>query len=606
MKRITAILAASLILLTASTTAFASPENSAAAEQQSITSESEKTENSEQSKKTDGNSDKAQSSSPDPEKTVYREYRLDDIDMSLSLPSDIYVITPDIQKDDPALKETNQTKEDVVKNFTENGILLKAAPKDSSYDITVTMTENETTRSIDNISSLSEEAVNQIADSLLENDFAVGCSKNTYNGTLFLTLDTEIKMGDTTNYGVLEYTIVNGQNVIIKFQSNTGKINKNQQSLLKKIMSGTVFDGVEAPVEIQDAASTNVTELDPRYITILISAIVGLIALALMIIVGTRYRQSHNLPKLNDDDKFIIKTPKTSIKVDDNTGDEVKNEKKDYDTSIFEPSDENILFKNKKLEDEKKQREKTKNIPRLDSTMELNIPKNPYTPVGKAEAVEQPAMSVTSEIAKLSSISVKDAKAAREAKSTIEDTSAEPVISNDVVYAESMPKPKTEITQIGEDVFESTDNSTETVDNTKTYEGIFGTSANIAAPVTEASGDMFSGTEGEIIINDISENSNEIQPENEPSEYEKRFGKGRKTTVQGSTPDAGEETQPVSKFEKHFGKLQPAVSKENIQNDIMTAVDAMIEQENPSADIKEQADATAHDKSLITVTKDRR
>ena len=590
MKRLTAVLTAALIALIVSTTAFAAPTNQDDKEQSGTSSaESEQKENSE----------KTENDSLDPEKLKYTEYTPENTGMRISLPSDMYILTPDISKDDPALAAVKMKKEDVEKSFAENGTLLKAFAKDFSYDITLTLSQSDKTEEIKNLSSLSESEIDKITDALLKSDYTVGCSINTYNNIPFLSLDTEYKSGDTTIYGVQEYTIVNGKNIIITFQSHTGKLTQNQQTLIGKIMEQTFFEGNKPAAEVSDIASTNINKLDSRYIAILISSIIGLIALASIIIVGTKYRQSRlaaseksNDEHSTDDNKFIIKTPNTRIVVDDINDDieqkKTDNEEKPYDTSLFAPSDENVLFKNEKLEEEKKQKEKTRNVPRLDSTTELSIPKNPYTPVGKAEAVEQPAMSITSEFAKLSNISAEDAKAAKNAITEEKNDNSE----NDdgIVFAESTPKPKTEIEQIGEDVFikhnDPSESSEEKVKNTQEEKDI--------------QDDIFSGAEEETVLTDIPTEDVQEETEKELSEYEKRFGKGRTSLAQGMSDSADDSEKQVSKFEKHFGKLQPAAQVQSPTNNTMSAVDAIIKHEGLAGG---EDDDLIQDKSPITITK---
>ena len=334
MKRLTAVLTAALIALIVSTTAFAAPTNQDDKEQSGTSSaESEQKENSE----------KTENDSLDPEKLKYTEYTPENTGMRISLPSDMYILTPDISKDDPALAAVKMKKEDVEKSFAENGTLLKAFAKDFSYDITLTLSQSDKTEEIKNLSSLSESEIDKITDALLKSDYTVGCSINTYNNIPFLSLDTEYKSGDTTIYGVQEYTIVNGKNIIITFQSHTGKLTQNQQALIGKIMEQTFFEGNKPAAEVSDIASTNINKLDSRYIAILISSIIGLIALASIIIVGTKYRQSRlaaseksNDEHSTDDNKFIIKTPNTRIVVDDINDDieqkKTDNEEKPYDT----------------------------------------------------------------------------------------------------------------------------------------------------------------------------------------------------------------------------------------------------------------------------------
>ncbi len=609
MKRLTALLTAALIALTVSTTAFAVPTDESSIQTSGNSSESKPEESSVAT---------AESSVFDPEKISYKSFELKNADMTIDLPSDMYFLTPDIAKNDPALSAAKTTAEEVKKSFSENGTLLKAFTKDFSFDINVTMSENDRTKTIDNLLSLSDSELEEVANALLESDYTTGCAKNTYNGTLFLTLDTEYKSSDTEIYGVQEYTVVNGKNVIITFQSHTGQFSKNTQKLVKEIMNNTTFAGIEAPVEISDAGLADVTDLDPRYMAILIASVIGLAALASMIIVGTKYRQSRLAAALKDDSEvhktgdsdIIIKTPNTQIPVDDETEDvkinkdsEKKIEEKPYDSSIFETKDENVLFTNEKVLEERELREKTKNIPRLDSATELSIPKNPYTPVGKAEAVEQPAMSVTTEFAKLSNISAEELKNAKKSNSDTDGTTDE----DTVVFAENTPKAKTEIEQIGEEVF--ADDQSDSTDGNG-----FGTENDIKSvgdipetqeenKISDTQTDLFSAAVTQDSKEDIPQNVSDT-PEEELSEYEKRFGKGRKNNFQN--PSDVNKDDSVSKFEKHFGKLQPASAKQNTAADTIAAVDPVIKSSAGffAADKSQKSyEKTLHDETQITITK---
>lgn len=622
MKRLTAILTAALIAFSVSTTAFAVPDDENSTEQTSNVSEqqenSKKTEES--SKKSDDNSKKESSENKQesseentsaPEKLTYDEYEIKNLGMHIKLPSDTYVLTPNISADDPALAATKLTKKEVQESFSENDTVIKAFAKDFSYDITITAVENDKTNAIDNLTTLADKELDNVIEGLLQSEYTTGCAKNTYNDVLFLTLDMVYKSGDAQIYGIQEYTIVNGTNVIITYQSHADKLTDNDKALVSKIMSDVTFDGVEEPPVVSDVAATNVDQLDIRYILILVSSLLAIIALAAMIIVGTKYRQSHReesddeVHNIGDGDKFIIKTPKTSIVIDDDTNnppEKLKTEDEPYDKSIFTPSDENVIYRNEKLAEEKKKREETRTIPRLDSTTELSIPKNPYTPVGKAEAVAQPAMSVTSEIAKLSTISAEAAKAAEAAKE--EQDKKETENTDGVVFAESVPKPKTEIQQIGEAVFDSAPLTIEpkgTPEPDLTVKPV--KVENPTEKVTLAKEEKHDERKTLIKEEKPSVNKPAIAEEKtaeELSEYEKRFGKNRQnppTANAAEAMQAEEEDNSVSKFEKHFGKIQPAATPKAAKNDTISAVDSIIKQEEKS---KKEKPA---EPSPITITK---
>ena len=563
MKKFGAFLAAAVIAMTVSTAAFALPdeESSTQTSQVQQAENSKKQENKQESKQ----ESKKESSAKEvtaPEKMTFTECEIPDVGMHISLPDDMYILTADISPDDPALEALKMKKKDVEETFSKNNIAIRAYAKDFSFDIIVSVMKTDRTKAIGDLSSLAEKELRNVIEELMKNDYAKGNSINTYNNVLFLTLDTDIVTTGTDNhvYGKQEYTIVDGTNVIITFQSYNGQLSEDQLRLVEKVMNSVTFESTNRPEEVSDISTAKVNDLDIRYILIFAFVLIAIITFAIMIIVAARYRHSREeleeefdddadeVKKTKNGDKIIIKTPNTAIPVDDEKKQEKPvQEKKPYDHSLFEKADENVIFKNEKLAEEKKKREETRVIPRLDSTTELSIPGNPYTPVGKAEAVQQPALSVTYEIAKLSTITAEAEKAERAAVSDEDEDSGE------IVFAESAPKAKTEIEQIGENVFEK------------------------PTAADEADNDENSGAE--------------------LSEYEKRFGKNRSAAITESAATIvpiNDDEKRQSKFEKYFGKIQPAQAPAKPEEDTIAEVDDIIRQEEKRS--------SAENDSAITVT----
>ena len=597
MKRLIAAMAAAIIAIGSSTVAFAVPDESVQPQQSSVVSEqpsSESPEESELSETSEENNDteseqesseveetepeskqesskdeKAESETEkessgtkknsavessaeeklDPEKVEFVGCEIDDIGMHIDLPKDAYIITAGISPDDPALTAVKLTKQEVEKNFSENDTVLKAFAKDRSYDITITVLKSDRTKVIDNLSSLADKELNNVIAELMKNEYAKGNAIRSYNNVLFLVLDMEYVVGGTHVYGKQEYTIVKGSNVIITFQSHERQMTNEELALTERIMSTVSVEGISDVPVIQDVYSSKVTQLDIRYILLMASAVIAVITLAAMIIVGTRYRQSRleaELEKYEDDykkNKSQDTSAKKNTKVipstdeaNDKTEDKPKiSDKSSYYSSLFTPTDENVLFKNEKLEEERRKREEQRFIPKLDDTVEISIPKNPYTPVGKAETVKQSAMAVTSEFAKLSTISAEAAKAAAEKKDNVETS------SDEVVFAESKPKPKTEIEQIGAEVFEK---------------------------------------QKKVEMNSEADKNEKSAKKEEASEYEKKFGKNRQNAadVAATIVPVDEDERRFSKFEKHFGKVQSAPQPQQ-KNNLIPALDGTMEQQ---------------------------
>ncbi len=521
MKRLAVAIAAALILLSVSVTAYAAPEDqqsSGQSDEVSAQDSSKLTE--EQSEKTDilqetapktttaqdsseTDAQESTSSKIDIDKMQYATYNIKNVDMYIDIPKDMYVLTPGIAADDPALKAAGMTKKEAEDSLSENDTAIKAFAKDFSYDITVTMVKNSDTKEIGNLSTLDDKQVQKIMDTLLRNDYSTGCARNKYNNVLFLTLNMEYKAEDGTDvYGIQQYTIINDANIIITFRSKNQPLTNDQRALFNKIMSSVFFD-VEEPVvsesSVSDLNEMTIQELDKRYLLIIAASIIAAAALVGIIVVAVKRKET-----VAGEQGYVPKSGKPDN--DDKDEEEYDDDEEEIplvkttDTQIFRKVGSNELYSSSKPKTDNSQSKNGK----LNSTAELSIPKNPYTPVGKAEAVAQPAMSVTSEIAKFSIINEQAKLAADKKKESVQEDT--------VVFAESTPKHKTNIQQIGESVFEKK------------------------------------------------------EPEKPVSEYERRFGKNRTNTAPAvneapSRPEAPKsepEKKELSQFEKRFGKVRPA------------------------------------------------
>ena len=309
MKRLTAVIIAALIAASFPIMAFAVPEdgtssqtsseasNTESSNAQETSEETSKTENSKASEASESvSSAPAQESSAavetDPDKMKFATVNIPSVGMNIELPQDAYILTKDISPDDPALTAVKLTKQDVEKSFTENNTAIRAFANDFSYDVIVTIFENDRTRAIGDLSSLEQKEMDNIVEELMKNEYAKGNSIVTYNDVMYVNLDMEYSSGDTHIYGMQEYTIVGGYNVIITFQVHDGKMEENHKKLFSRIMSGVKFDSVAEKPVISNVAQTKVGDLDVRYLMILGCAVVGVITLGAMIIVGSRYRNS--------------------------------------------------------------------------------------------------------------------------------------------------------------------------------------------------------------------------------------------------------------------------------------------------------------------------
>ncbi len=342
MKRLTAVIAAALIMLSVSVPVFAEPDDDTASQTAVQNSEDNAEENNSDDNNTsqesadEENTDESETAqesadedntdesntaqeSADEDNTAQSsaaqnsgeqnvsgeasgeqnsqvkmtEYRIDDADMNISVPSDMYVITRNTDPDDPVLALNRTDKEKVMKEFQENDIFLRANARDFSWVVTVMESESEDTGTIGSLSSLSDKNLQNIIDKLLESDIYTGCAKNRYGGVLFLTFTIEYKSGDTVISGIQQYTIINGKNVKITYQTSADSETDPNKHQLAAIMDTVRFDGIAAESSQPETShSLSVTDIDIRYIYIIAASIIGVVALMIMIIAGIKYKKS--------------------------------------------------------------------------------------------------------------------------------------------------------------------------------------------------------------------------------------------------------------------------------------------------------------------------
>ncbi len=221
------------------------------------------------------------------------EYHIKEASMTFSLPDDLYVITRDTKEDDPVFAANRSTKADMMKLFEENDIYLRANSHDFTFGITVTSTESEDTKAIGSLSDLSEDNLQNIIDKLLQSDLYTGCAKNYYGGALFLTFTIEYENSGTKIEGLQQYTVVDGKNVKITYQTSDQADSEANRKLFTQIMETVRFDDIAPPEPSRESTpSLSLEDMDIRYIYIIAASVIGLIALLIMIIVGIRYKKS--------------------------------------------------------------------------------------------------------------------------------------------------------------------------------------------------------------------------------------------------------------------------------------------------------------------------
>ena len=171
-------------------------------------------------------------------------YELDELGMSIEIPSDHVVFTRDIKSDDPNLSAYGLTKDGLSSLMLERGIYLNAWDKDVNYEIIVTMAESP----FEDYNQFSDTVLNGLV-SALETEYAamgitlIRSELYRHSQAKFAKIYISQPNGGETAYGVQYNTVYDGKAINITLQSYSGQIDSSKEAIIQKIVDTVHFDG---------------------------------------------------------------------------------------------------------------------------------------------------------------------------------------------------------------------------------------------------------------------------------------------------------------------------------------------------------------------------
>lgn len=175
-----------------------------------------------------------------PVMAAQKEYRLDDLGLSVSIPKKYDVVTRATSADSAIFKKWGKSKTEVISQFEASSIYLNAV---SSYneEIVVTMMEN----SMDNLSLFSDTALKTIASGLVNeySNYGFNVSKyEIYHHSQAKFIKIYFTDSAKTVHGLQYYTIYDGKAMNFTMRSYTGGLSSQQKSTIKKVVDSIKYD----------------------------------------------------------------------------------------------------------------------------------------------------------------------------------------------------------------------------------------------------------------------------------------------------------------------------------------------------------------------------
>ena len=287
-------------------------------------------------------------------------YKLDALKMNIALPNDVYAILKSGEQNEKALELFKMTAEEAVASLKKSNMYLKASPEDFAYDITVTMTQDEDSKTINNFTELSDKDLIEITNSLTKQKEYTSCTQKKYGDVLYLSLNYHSTEDGDDIAGIQNYTVVNGQKITITLQTRAKDLSDQQKEILEAVMKSVSFTDIKPPVK----ADTNEDEI--KNMMILIYTTAGVCIVLFIVLISVLISRSCKKKKLLAEIENNNISEQKPEKKNSETKNKAEDKSKKKDGKKAEKSDK----KQKPKKQDKKKDSKKPDKPKLESKKE--------------------------------------------------------------------------------------------------------------------------------------------------------------------------------------------------------------------------------------------
>ena len=281
--------------------------------------------------------------------------------MNIALPNDVYAILRSGEQNEKALELFKMTAEEAVASLKKSNMYLKASPEDFAYDITVTMTQDEDSKTINNFTELSDKDLIEITNSLTKQKEYTSCTQKKYGDVLYLSLNYHSTEDGDDIAGIQNYTVVNGQKITITLQTRAKDLSDQQKEILEAVMKSVSFTDIKPPVK----ADTNDDEI--KNMMLLIYTTAGVCIVLFIVLISVLISRSCKKKKLLAE----IENNNISEQKPEKKNSETKNKSEDKSKKKDDKKAEKSDKKQKPKKQDEKKDSKKPDKPKLESKKEV-------------------------------------------------------------------------------------------------------------------------------------------------------------------------------------------------------------------------------------------
>ena len=174
---------------------------------------------------------------------TYKTYKLTDVGIDITIPSDYVVFTRNVKADDPNLAAYGLTQNDLLSIMKNGNFYLDMWDKNVTFEIVVTMIDSP----LSDFSSVSDTMLTTLSSAVVPEYEAAGVSVESYEiyhhkQTKFVKIYQSFEQDNDTLYGLQYHTVNDGKAINVTMTSYSGKIDDTKEEIIKSIVDTVKFD----------------------------------------------------------------------------------------------------------------------------------------------------------------------------------------------------------------------------------------------------------------------------------------------------------------------------------------------------------------------------
>ncbi len=210
-------------------------------------------------------------------------------DMHLTLPDNVVSVTRSSSANDEYFSLFGLDYNTTMNNLENSNIYLQGMDKNSTYTVTVTMTETQESQEMANYNLLQADKLSEVTNNFLSQNEFTECTPDSSGDVVWLYLAGNVSSNGSTINTYQANTVYDGKNINIIIQRNGADVNASDYELLQSITSSVNFKQA-------DSSST-----------VILFVIIGFVVILIILIIFfvTLIRHIRHKKKKNNNNKII-------------------------------------------------------------------------------------------------------------------------------------------------------------------------------------------------------------------------------------------------------------------------------------------------------------